>query len=95
MSAQERAVAGERNWGQFVARADFDKLAPLAQALFLQDAMRRLGMTRKEQFAQRIGVSKKCLSKWMARHGTSEFRNMPSIAWKFIGEILAHVATQP
>lgn len=89
MKTPEGTASVERNWGQFVAREDFDKLAPLAQALFLQDAMHRLAMT-KEQFAQRIGVSKKCLSKWMSRHGTQEFRNMPPIAWKFIGEILAH-----
>lgn len=93
MRTPEVAVTAERNWGQFVAREDFDQLAPLAQALFLQDAMHRLAMT-KEEFAQRISVSKKCLSKWMSRHGTSEFRNMPPIAWKFIGEILAHAAAQ-
>jgi len=66
-------------------------LAPLAQGLFVQDAMRRLNMT-KEGLAQRIGVSTPGLEKWMARHGTSDFRNMPSMAWKFIGEILEHAA---
>lgn len=89
MSMDGRTVTAVRDWGQFVARKDFEKLAPLAQALFLQDAGERLGMTR-EQLALRIGVSKKCLSKWMARHGTSEFRNMPTMAWKFIGEILVN-----
>ncbi|RWA45638.1 hypothetical protein AU476_00980 [Cupriavidus sp. UYMSc13B] len=93
MSTPEDAVMAERNWGQFVAREDFDELAPLAQGLFLQDAMNRMAMS-KEQFAQRISISKKCLSKWMSRHGTSEFRNMPPIAWKFIGEILAHTPRQ-
>lgn len=91
MSVDDTVVEADRNWGQFVAREDFGELAPLAQALFLQDAMNRLGMS-KEQFALRISVSKKCLSKWMARRGTSEFRSMPAMAWKFIGEILAHAA---
>lgn len=88
MSALRSRVTAERDWTQFVGRADFDELAPLAQALFVQDAMNKLGMTR-EQLAQRIGVSRKCLGKWMARHGTSEFRSMPAMAWKFLGEILA------
>lgn len=80
-------MAVERNWPQFVAREDFEELAPLAQELFLKDAMHRLGMT-KEELAQRISVTRKCLGKWMARHGSSEFRLMPKMAWKFIGEIL-------
>lgn len=84
-------VTVERDWPQFVERNDFDELAPLAQALFLLDAMNRLGMTR-DDFAERIGVSKRCLAKWMARHGTSEFRQMPHMAWRFISEILEHEA---
>lgn len=94
MSLEAGKVTAERNWPQFVARADFKNLAPLAQGLFVQDAMRRLNMT-KEEFARRIGVSTTGLEKWMARHGTSDFRNMPSMAWKFIGEILEHTGSLP
>ncbi|WP_247391916.1 hypothetical protein [Ralstonia pseudosolanacearum] len=92
MSFEAGKVTAERDWPQFVARADFDELAPLAQGLFVKDAMRRLKMT-KEEFARRIGVSTTGLEKWMARHGTSDFRNMPSMAWKFIAEILEHAAS--
>lgn len=94
MSLEAGKVTAERNWPQFVARADFKKLAPLAQGLFVQDAMRRLSMT-KEEFARRIGVSTTGLEKWMARHGTADFRNMPSMAWKFIGEILERSTSPP
>lgn len=89
MSTEGSVLVAERDWTQFVVRTDFEELAPLAQALFVHDAMTRLGMSR-DQLALRIGVSRKCLGKWMARHGTAEFRTMPSMAWKFIGEILAH-----
>lgn len=88
MAARGRVTQG-RDWQQFVERSDFDELAALAQALFLVDAMNLLGMTR-DDFAERISVSKRCLAKWMARHGTSEFRQMPNMAWRFIGEILQH-----
>lgn len=94
MSLEAVKVTAERDWPRFVARADFDELAPLAQGLFVKDAMRRLKMT-KEEFARRIGVSTTGLEKWMARHGTSDFRNMPSMAWKFIGEILEHATSPP
>lgn len=87
-------VTAERDWPRFVARADFEELAPLAQGLFVQDAMQRLTMS-KDQFARRIGVSTTGLEKWMARNGTSDFRNMPLMAWKFIGEILEHAASPP
>lgn len=88
MAARGTVTVG-RDWRQFVERSDFDELAPLAQALFLVDAMDLLGMTR-DDFAERISVSKRCLAKWMARQGTSEFRKMPNMAWRFIGEILEH-----
>mgnify|MGYP001760126250 FL=1 len=84
-------VQVERNWPRFVARQDFEHLAPQAQELFLKDAMSQLGMT-KDELAQRIAVTRKCLGKWMARHGSSEFRAMPMIAWRFIGEILERAA---
>lgn len=87
MKTEAEVVAVERNWPLFVARQDFADLAPQAQELFLKDAMLRLGMT-KEEFANRISVTRKCLSKWMAGHGSSEFRTMPMMAWKFIGEIM-------
>ncbi|ART61511.1 hypothetical protein CBP36_21325 (plasmid) [Acidovorax carolinensis] len=57
--------------------------------MFLQDAMGQLGMSR-EDFANRISVSKSCLQKWMSRHGSSDFRQMPLMAWKFVNEILEH-----
>ena len=87
MIAESGSVVVQRDWPHFTAREDFEDVAPKAQALFLSDAMARLGMD-KEQFARRIRVSRKCLGKWMARHGTPEFRTMSPMAWQFIGEIM-------
>lgn len=84
-------VSVERDWVRFMAQVDFCDVAPSVQCLFLTDAMARLGMGR-DDFAARIGVSKKGLSKWLADRHSKEFRAMPVMAWKFIGEILERPA---
>ena len=86
-------VIVQRDWSAFMLQSDFASLAPQAQSLFLQDAMDLLGLG-KEAFATRIGVSKKCLDKWLSANGSTEFRQMNRMAWKFITEILERVAEQ-
>ena len=49
--------------------------------------MATLDMTRA-QFAERIGVSKPALDKWLLQSNSPEFREMPNIARKYIAEIL-------
>ncbi len=44
-------------------------------------------MTR-EQFAERIGTKKRTLDNWLLSPESSEYRNMPDMAWKFVQEIL-------
>jgi hypothetical protein len=81
-------ISAERDWSGFLAEAGFEAAAPLAQAMFLADAMARLGLSR-EALAARIGVSSKGMAKWMADRESRDFRAMPRIAWKFIVEIVA------
>lgn len=76
-----------RDWNTFVQRQDFEKLAPLAQGLFLEDAMTRLDLSR-DDFASRISVSRSCLKKWLVDQKSEDFRRMPLMAWKFLSEIL-------
>ena len=59
----------------------------MTQQEFLRDAMHRLGMTR-EQFAVRIGTASRTLNKWLLPSDSKDFRNMPDVVWKFVGEIL-------
>jgi transcriptional regulator with XRE-family HTH domain len=54
---------------------------------YLKDAMATLGLTRAE-FADRVGTTRRALDNWLLQEGSSEFRTMPEMAWKFIGEIL-------
>lgn len=61
--------------------------APQPQQEFLRHAMSELGMTR-EQFAERIGTKKRALDNWLLSTGSSEYRSMPDMAWKFVQEIL-------
>jgi DNA-binding transcriptional regulator YiaG len=61
--------------------------APQPQQEFLRHAMSELGMTR-EQFAERIGTKKRTLDNWLLSPESSEYRNMPDMAWKFVQEIL-------
>ena len=57
------------------------------QQAFLREAMRQLGMTRK-QFAERIGTKERTLDNWLVPSTSKEFRTMPDMGWKFIQEIL-------
>lgn len=66
------------------------KGTPQTQRTFLLDAMSRLGMNR-ETFAERIGTKKKTVDNWLASPESTEYRNMPEMAWKFIGEILENL----
>lgn len=62
-------------------------LEGLSQAELLRMAMGRLGMTRG-QFAERIAVTVKTIDNWMIPSGTKSSRTMPSMARKYILEIL-------
>ena len=44
-------------------------------------------MTR-DQFAERIGASRRRLDTWLLPGDSTGFRELDSIAWKFIREIL-------
>lgn len=77
----------QRDWSEFLLQDDFVAHAPHTQSLLLQDAMKQLDLD-KEAFAARIGVSKKCLGKWMSSPSSSEFRQMNRMAWIFITEIM-------
>ena len=50
--------------------------------------MRRLNMTR-EAFAERIGSRKRALDTWLLPDESAEFRAMPEIVRRFVGEILS------
>lgn len=63
------------------------KVVPKTQQEFLFDAMATLGLT-SEQFAERIGAKKRALDQWLLPSDSSEYREMPDMAWKFVGEIL-------
>lgn len=62
----------------------------MTQQEFLRDAMQRLGMGR-EQFADRIGTTKRTLDKWLLPDTSNDARAMPDMAWKFIREILESI----
>ncbi|TFW09685.1 transcriptional regulator [Oxalobacteraceae bacterium OM1] len=59
----------------------------MTQQEFLRDAMARLDMTR-DQFADRIGATRRRLDNWLLPTESSGFRDMDDMAWKFIREIL-------
>ena len=63
------------------------RTVPLSQQEFLRDAMTVLGLTR-DQFAERIGAKKRALDNWLLPDDSQEFRTMPDMAWKFVGEII-------
>lgn len=63
------------------------RTVPLSQQEFLRDAMTVLGLTR-DQFAERIGAKKRALDNWLLPSDSQEFRTMPDMAWKFVGEII-------
>lgn len=55
----------------------------------LQEAMAELGMTRPA-FAARIGAPWETFRKWILPPDAGGVREMPSIAWAMIGEVLEH-----
>ena len=63
------------------------KQAPMTQQAFLRHAMETLGMTR-DQFAERIGASRRRLDTWLLPSDSTGFRELDSMAWKFVREIL-------
>lgn len=60
---------------------------PVSQQDFLRRAMELLEMTR-DQFAERIGASRRRLDTWLLPSDSKGFRELDSVAWKFIREIL-------
>ena len=62
---------------------------PIPQQEFLRDAMAALDMTR-DQFADRIGTSRRRLDNWLLPSDSKGFREMDGMAWKFIHEILSN-----
>jgi hypothetical protein len=86
-------VVAERDWPAFVDAPGFEDGAEAAQGLFLTDAMLHLNMA-PAALADRIGVSRKSLGRWMLPIGNKEFRGMPCIAWKFILEIVERTPPQ-
>jgi hypothetical protein len=61
--------------------------SPMSQQEFLRDAMARLGMTR-DQFAERINASRRRLDNWLLPEGSSGLRELDSVAWAFVREIV-------
>jgi aspartate carbamoyltransferase catalytic subunit len=57
------------------------------QQIFLRDAMQSLNMTR-DAFAERLSVTKRSLDTWLLPEESQEFRSMPAVVERFIGEIL-------
>jgi len=60
---------------------------PISQQDFLRTAMTALNMTR-DQFADRLGTSRRRLDNWLLPVGSKGFREMDEMAVKFIHEIL-------
>ena len=60
---------------------------PLSQQEFLRDAMSRLGMTRKE-FAARLNTTERRLDNWLLPFDSGGFREMDSVVWQFVREIV-------
>jgi hypothetical protein len=63
----------------------------LSQQEFLRSAMRRLGMTQ-DQFAARIGSSRRALDNWLLPCESKGFRQISDVAWKFVSEIMENDA---
>ena len=61
--------------------------ANLTQQEFLRVAMVTLGLTR-EQFAARLGTSKRRVDNWLLPSESKEFRSMDDMVWNFVREIL-------
>src|SRR5450830_1055502 len=65
----------------------------IQQQSFLRDTMRRLNLTR-EAFCSRIGVSRRAMDAWLLPAESQEFRRMPEIVERFVGEILITSANE-
>lgn len=63
----------------------------ISQQAFLRDAMRRLNLTR-DVFATRIGVKRRALDTWLLPEESQEFRAMPEVVERFVGEIVQNTA---
>ena len=61
----------------------------LTQQEFLRQAMTALGFTR-EQFAKRLGTSKRRVDNWLLPSDSKEFRSMDDMVWNFVREILSN-----
>lgn len=61
----------------------------LTQQEFLRQAMTTLGLTR-EQFAKRLGTSKRRVDNWLLPTDSKEFRSMDDMVWNFVREILSN-----
>lgn len=72
---------------KYALRIQSSPMTPTQQVL-LRDAMRRLNMTR-EAFAERIGSRKRALDTWLLPDDSAEFRAMPEVVRRFVGEILS------
>jgi hypothetical protein len=59
----------------------------VTQQDFLREAMQRLGMTR-DQFAARLGASRRRLDNWLLPGDSSGFRELDPVVWTFVREIL-------
>jgi hypothetical protein len=61
----------------------------LPQQDFLRNAMLELGLTR-EAFAKRIGAPRETFKKWLLPSEAGGNREMPSIAWSLVREVIEH-----
>jgi len=66
----------------------------IPQQDFLRNAMETLEMTR-DQFAERLGTSRRRLDNWLLPTDSGGFREMDEMAWKFISEILNNRQKSP
>lgn len=64
-----------------------DELSTLSQQELLRYAMNILGFTR-QQFAERIGTTRRALNNWLIPSTSVENREMPEMARRFILELL-------
>lgn len=59
------------------------------QQEFLREAMAELGLTR-QAFAERIGAPWETFKKWLLPAESGGRREMPTVAWSLVREVLAH-----
>src|ERR1700692_1542336 len=57
------------------------------QQTLLRAAMQALSMTR-DAFAERLSIKRRALDAWLLPDTSKEFRVMPDVVHKFIGEIM-------